>query len=84
MKDTNPTLKSIAERFIARVEHLEFKGKQRDKLALEFFVGCCVGLEIAGHPDAQCVLNTTALLIATRGYGEVVRIASDDERREAA
>ena len=81
MKDTNPTLKMLAQRFVARSEQLGYKGKQRDTMTMEFFVGCCIALDAAGHEDAPCVLASTAYLIATRGYGEVVRLASEEERK---
>ena len=84
MIDTNHTVKKLAGLFIERCAHLGYSGKKRDQLALEFFVGASTALTGINHPDGQCVLNVTAMLIATRGYGEVVRLASDDERRAAA
>ena len=75
MSNVNRTLKKIATACVARMDAQELKGKARDRATLEYFCGAAQTLHETDHPDAQCVLMTTALLITSRGYGEAKKIA---------
>jgi hypothetical protein len=74
MTEVNPTLSHLAHDFASRAGAQGWKGKTRDRNAIEFFVGASTALLAVNHRDAQCVFNVTALLICTRGYSEVEAI----------
>lgn len=77
------SVKAVARAFVARSEELGFKGKKRDDLAVEFFLGAYVGAHACANGDenspagklANNILATTSMLICTRGYSEVKRLA---------
>lgn len=76
-------MQTVAQLFVKRSEALGYKGKRRDAAAVEFFMGAYAGAHTAANGDAaidaekyaQKILNVTVMLICTRGYAEVVRIA---------
>lgn len=73
-------LKHLSEVFVERTENLGFRGKNRDALALEFFLGAAALAEALGREDVQNhLLKIAAFLIATRGFSEVKRIALEEE-----
>lgn len=73
-KMCNPTLSRLAHDFVSRALAQGWKGKTRDKHAIEFFAGACATLEAIQHPDRACVLNFTTFLLCTRGYSEIDRV----------
>ena len=79
-------LQRLCIQFVERAEYFELKGKNRDKLAIEFLVGTATALQNAEHPEANHVLNCVAMIIVVRGYAEVKRIAMDalEENNKAA
>ena len=68
-------LKILCKQFVARAEHLGMKGKARDNAAIEFFAGALAALDAINHADVNHVATVTQLVICTRGYSEVKRIA---------
>lgn len=74
MKGINPTLKAVATVCFNREKKMGTKGKRRDANALEFMCGASQALVTVDHPDAQCVLAVTAMLITTRGFSEIERL----------
>jgi len=75
-------VQTIACKFVERSEALGYKGVKRDIAALDFFVGAASALRSAGHPESEHVGSVAVMIIATRGYVEVKRIAV--EAAEAA
>jgi hypothetical protein len=69
--------KTIAEKFIERSEALGYKGKQRDKAALDFFCGAAAALD----EDGGSKLGGVIMLISIRGYLGLLEVlkAKDEE-----
>lgn len=75
-------IQKLAIRCKARAEALEYKGKARDRFALDYFVGAATAAEILGkQEEADWIARVTMMLIATRGYSEVVSIANGAKRK---
>lgn len=73
---TRSTIGALAVAFVERASSLGYKGKQRDKAALDFFIGAIKLAELQGNTELYNHLgNVAALLIAIRGYSEVVRLS---------
>jgi len=71
-------LKTIARGIIDRAVALNLKGKKRDDMALDYWVGAARAAEALGHEEEAAHLRTVAvMLIATRGYSEVERIVAN-------
>lgn len=71
--------KTLCESFIGRAELQELKGKKRDTAAIEFMCGAIAALDAVGKVDeANHLAMVTAMLICTRGYDEVERIAKGE------
>lgn len=52
------------------------KGKKRDEAAILLFIGAQLAAEELGHKDdAQWIGRVTSLVLATRGYEELHRMA---------
>jgi hypothetical protein len=70
--------REIAAAFVRRSECVGFKGKKRDELSLEYFIGAATMLRASGQPDhAAYVERLCVLLIATRGYKWVAKFAAE-------
>jgi hypothetical protein len=78
------TFQSLCVQFVERVEYLGLKGKARETECLAFFVGAASALQTVGHPDAGHVLGCTSMIVSTRGYGEVARVAKEASEKVAA
>lgn len=80
------SLKPIAIAFVQRAEALGMKGKSRDNAAIEFFLGAYVAAYGLAKGDAESdagkhathILAVTQMLVCTRGYAEVKRIAEKE------
>jgi hypothetical protein len=70
-------VKNIAKRFVGRVKECGFKGKKRDELALEFFVGAAACAEGQGNEELTQHILRIAMLVSVRGYSEVEVLAHD-------
>ena len=79
METTNQTLKTLCETFAKRSKELDYKGKRRDTMAMEFFIGALAAPGLANHADAFGVRLFTVLLLATRGYSEIVKVAESQK-----
>jgi hypothetical protein len=63
---------NLCRNFQSRAEAQGYKGKTRDKMLIEFFVGACSALEESDNRQAAAyALRFTALLFCTRGYSEL-------------
>lgn len=51
------------------------KGKRKDQAAFEFMCGVATGLQLAGHPEAGHVIGYINMVLSTRGFAEVERVA---------
>lgn len=72
--------KKFAIAFMERAEELNYKGKQRDKAALDYYIGAAKALEIGGQHDFSCLLVRQARhCVAVRGYAGVVSLAEISE-----
>lgn len=69
------TLRHLASSFVKRATAQKLKGKKRDEAAIDFFCGAYAGLELAGHRDAERILNCIGYILCVRGYAEVERWA---------
>ena len=79
METTNQTLKALCEAFVKRSKELGYKDKRRDTLAMEFFIGATLALDQADHAEAFSIRLFTVLLLATRGYSEIVKVAESQK-----
>ena len=77
------TFQKLCVQFVERSDYLGLKGKARDAECLAFFVGASTALQTVDHADKGHVLGCTAMIIASRGYGEVKRIADEALREQA-
>lgn len=69
-------LQTLATQFVSRATAQDMKGKSRDQKAIEFFCGAIGALDASAQNDnARWIERVTAILICTRGYSEVQRIA---------
>lgn len=69
--------RAIFAQFVSRSTAQGYKGKARDKAALEFVLGACAALTASGQTkEADHLELVAALLIATRGYSELATLAS--------
>lgn len=75
---------TLCVRFVERVEHLGLKGQKREAECLAFFVGAATALQAIEHPEAEHVTGCTHLIIASRGYMEVARVAKEAREKAAA
>lgn len=72
----HPTITALARTFKTRAENFNLRGKKRDELACEFFLGASMGAEHAGDKQlSQTILAIASLLICTRGYAAVLELA---------
>ena len=71
----NAIQSALANAFMQRADDQEFKGKDRDRRAIEFFAGAVHALKLANDPAWEQLARVTALVIAPRGYKEVQRMA---------
>ncbi len=63
---------AFAKSFVARAKNLGMKGKKRDEIALEFYLGGAAALEAYGVPVADNILLLNATFgVAPRGYAWV-------------
>jgi hypothetical protein len=70
-------LRDACAQFVGRADHLGYKGKTRDRAAIDFLCGLSCGARLAGDTKmSDHILMVIATTIATRGYGEVVRFAN--------
>lgn len=77
------TVQAIAKVFVSRADATGLKGKKADAAALEFFLGAYAGAHACSNGDetseagklAKHILLVASLIIATRGYKEVQRLA---------
>lgn len=68
----------LAQRFIERAEALGYKGKARDKAALDYFVGAATLADLqANHALAQHLGTVSALIVSVRGYFGVRELAAE-------
>ena len=67
--------KKIAELFIARAEQLGYKGKTREKMALEFVTGAACALSCLEPPQD---ISKFAWLVSIRGYSAVEDAAKSE------
>ena len=77
------TFQKLCVQFVERADYMGLKGKARETECLAFFVGASSALQTIDHPDKGHVLGCTAMIIASRGYGEVKRIADEALREHA-
>ena len=69
-------LRAIAQAFVNRSEACDFKGKRRDTLALEYFLGAAAAYHAANMTaEFDHVTRVCAFLICTRGYDYVQELA---------
>lgn len=76
-------LKTLCKAFVQRADHQNLKGKKRDDMALEFMVGAYAALAAAKHPEAEHVGAVVAMVICTRGFSEVKKIAEAEDKAAA-
>lgn len=76
-------LKTLCKTFVERAEHQGLKGKARDTAAIEFMVGAYAALTATEHPEANHVGTNLQLVICTRGYSEVKRVAEKEDKAAA-
>jgi hypothetical protein len=69
-----PKVVELAKRFIGRSEKLGYKGKARDKAALDFFCGALALAEAIDTPLVG-VLGNNVFLISIRGFAHVKEMA---------
>lgn len=68
----------MAKLFIERTRRFNWKGRKRDDLALEFFMGGAKAAEAVSPQLAQHLTNVI-FLVAVRGYSEVLDLAKEPE-----
>ena len=72
-----PYLIQLSRQCVERMDWLQLKGKRRDDAAIHFFVGSAQGLAWAAQAEAAAhVAQWTSLVLAVRGYAEVLRLAN--------
>jgi hypothetical protein len=72
-----PYLVQLSRQCVERMDWLQLKGKRRDDAAIHFFVGAAQGLAYAGLADAANHVGTwNSMVLAYRGYSEVLRLAN--------
>lgn len=82
---TKQIIQQLAERFIERAENLNYRGKARDKAALDYFIGAAQLAELSNDEEsAKHIAILVTMLISTRGYSEVVRLGQPPVLAEAA
>jgi hypothetical protein len=65
---------------VERAEALGYKGKRRDDFSLDYFASAAKTAELTGATILSAhIARIGVMLIATRGYVEVVRISQEDE-----
>lgn len=70
------TLEKVCIAFVNRAEALGMKGVKRDEAALHYLLGAYAALEATEQKaDANHIGAVCAMVISTRGYSEVHRIA---------
>jgi len=75
-------LRDACETFASRAKALGYKGLRADVAALDYFLGLTMGARLAGDKAMGDHFERVAvLIIATRGMGEVRRIASLPARK---
>ena len=78
-----PEVKRIAEAFVKRAIHHNLRGKRRDELAVEFFLGAVTGLKVLAGDDEKSeagklcnrILMVVELMVLPRGYAAVLELA---------
>lgn len=73
------TLLKVARFVLRRVDAHGYTGQKRDKLTYDVWMGAFVGLSAVGHEDADWVGQVGTILIATRGYKELLQVISRAE-----
>ena len=72
-----PYFIQLSRQCVERMGALRLKGTRRDNAAIHFFVGAAQGLAYAGLTDAARHVGVwTSLVLAVRGYAEVLRLAN--------
>jgi hypothetical protein len=70
-------VKELSQFIVERMTALGLKGKKRDDATLHYWIGAATGAGLAQNENLAQHLRTLAvLLIATRGYEEVERMAN--------
>jgi hypothetical protein len=77
-------VKKLAQGFVERAKALGYKGKKRDAAAMDYFCGALMAMREAKHPEFDHVAAVATLVLATRGYGEIEKIANMTDEKEAA
>lgn len=83
-------IRKIAKLFVHRANELGFKGRKRDDLAVEFFLGAAAGLHMLAGGDGNSsagkaythAMAVTSMLVCTRGFRAVVELAEDPPNNE--
>lgn len=78
-----PVLEALARGFKERSEALGYKGRARDRAALDYYMGAWVTLDASGDPNANKVGVIGAMLIATRGYAYVLEYVQELDDKAA-
>ena len=77
-------LKELSIKMVERANALGLRGKKRDDATLDFFVGAVNALYLAGKKkDADHIATVTAMILQTRGFDEVARLAWKGEKEQA-
>lgn len=77
MENRMNILNQLAKQFRDRATAQGLRGKAADKAAIEFFLGAAAALGMVGKTDdMNQVINWTSLVLCTRGFREVERMAA--------
>ena len=76
--ETRAAIRAMARLFIERAERFGWKGKKRDDLALEFFIGGAKAAEAVSQP-LYGHLGNIIFLVGVRGYSEVLELAKEEK-----
>lgn len=75
--ESREVIRQMARLFIERATNFGWKGKKRDDLALEFFMGAAKAVENLDE-GLYKHLHAIVFLLAVRGYDEVLILAKDE------
>lgn len=70
--------KQLAQHFVERSAAQGYKGRRRDVMAVEFFVGALAGAHVAGDDTLAQHYSLLAHLVTIRGYSEVEHWANKE------
>lgn len=68
----------IAKQAYNRFKDVKPKGKAFENAHFEFWIGTYVTAKTIGHPEMEHLARCIHLIIATRGWSEVARIAKTE------